>query len=86
MAGSTPSTLSGGVCFFPQLIIMYRFNLFDFIIKLLLIPVLIVMGVYKLFIRFVRSVINETGNGLVKVTSKLLVVAIFASVFAYAVS
>jgi hypothetical protein len=55
---------------------MYRFNLFDFIIKLLLIPVLIVIGLYKLFIWFVRSVTTETGNGLVKVTARFMVVAI----------
>jgi hypothetical protein len=61
---------------FPRINIMYRFNLFDFIIKLLLIPVLIIIGIYKLFMWFVRAVITETGNGLVKVTARLMVAAV----------
>ena len=59
---------------------MYGFNLFDSIIKLLLIPVLVIIGSYKLLTWFLRSVITETGNGLVRMTAKSLVVLIVIGV------
>jgi hypothetical protein len=85
MAGNAPSLLVVGFIF-PALIIMYRFDLFDFLIKLLLIPALIVIGIYKLLMWFARSVVTETGSGLVKVTARFMVAVIVLTVIGVTLS